>query len=386
MQITKLKLKNWRNFKSVDVELQPRQFIVGPNASGKSNLLDSFRFLHDIARKKGGGLQAAVEKRGGISKIRCLSAWRDPEIVVGVSISEVANGSVEWRYEIGIRQEDRGYREPYLSYERVWKDGEMCLNRPEREDKEDRERLKQTFLEQVNNNREFREIGDYFNKIAYMHMVPQLLRHSAEIQGNVMEDDPFGQGFLENVAITPKKTRDARLRKVSAVIKVAVPELADIQFVSDEKNGKPHLSATYKHWRSKGAKQQEDQFSDGTLRLMGLVWSLLQQNSLLLLEEPELSLHDGVVQWLAAFLYQAQRERKRQVLISTHSSSLLSDKGIGGEEVLMLLPAKDGTEVHIASNVRDVKALLEIDVSAGEVVIARTTPKSAKDFPLLEIF
>ena len=33
MLISNLRLKNWRNFRDVDVALQPRQFIVGPNAS-----------------------------------------------------------------------------------------------------------------------------------------------------------------------------------------------------------------------------------------------------------------------------------------------------------------------------------------------------------------
>ena len=41
-------LENWRNFTQVQVDLQRRVFLVGPNASGKSNLLDVFRFLHDL--------------------------------------------------------------------------------------------------------------------------------------------------------------------------------------------------------------------------------------------------------------------------------------------------------------------------------------------------
>ena len=59
MFISRLKLKNWKNFKDVDIPLTDRVFVVGPNASGKSNLLDVFRFLRDIA-KPGGGLQKAV--------------------------------------------------------------------------------------------------------------------------------------------------------------------------------------------------------------------------------------------------------------------------------------------------------------------------------------
>ena len=44
MLITRLALKNWRNFKAVDVSLRERVFVIGPNASGKSNLLDMLRF------------------------------------------------------------------------------------------------------------------------------------------------------------------------------------------------------------------------------------------------------------------------------------------------------------------------------------------------------
>ena len=83
MIISKLILKNWKNFRKVDVDLVDRVFIVGPNASGKSNLLDVFRFLRDIA-KSGGGIQEAVKARGGVSKIRCLAARTNSDIEIEV--------------------------------------------------------------------------------------------------------------------------------------------------------------------------------------------------------------------------------------------------------------------------------------------------------------
>lgn len=80
MQFTRLKLKNWRNFTRVDLALGERLFITGPNASGKSNLMDAFRFLRDIA-KSGGGLQEAVTLRGGLpnyaaSPHAAIRMWR----------------------------------------------------------------------------------------------------------------------------------------------------------------------------------------------------------------------------------------------------------------------------------------------------------------------
>ena len=67
MYISRVKLYNWKNFRECDVRLSERCFVVGANATGKSNFLDVFRFLRDIV-KEGGGLQAAVNVRGGLKK------------------------------------------------------------------------------------------------------------------------------------------------------------------------------------------------------------------------------------------------------------------------------------------------------------------------------
>ena len=50
MFVSHLKVRNWRNFPIIDVDFQKRLFIIGPNASGKSNFMDIFRFLRDIAK------------------------------------------------------------------------------------------------------------------------------------------------------------------------------------------------------------------------------------------------------------------------------------------------------------------------------------------------
>lgn len=382
MWISNLKLKNWRNFTQVDVDLQKRQFLVGPNASGKSNFLDVFRFLRDVGRQTGGGLQKAIATRGSMKKIRCLSARQDSEISISVSISESENDPIpKWRYEIGIIEEvgPRSQRRPRISFERVWdSNGKQILNRPNKEDKEDEERLQQTYLEQVNNNRQFREIGKYFDKITYMHLVPQLLRHADEIKGNSLEDDPFGQGFLNNMAETDEDIRNSRLETINKIMKYATPRLENISFEHDQNNGKPHITAIYNHWRLHGARQREDQFSDGTLRLIALIWSLLDGDSLLLLEEPELSLHSGIVENLAEFLYRAQQRKNRQILISTHSSDLLSNKGIGLEEILLLTPTRDeDTKVLVASQEKNIMSLLRnTDISPAEAVIPSTNPSN----------
>ena len=103
LRFTRLRLENWRNFARVDVELAPRVFLVGPNASGKSNLLDVFRFLHDLA-SIGGGFQAAVRKRRGVRQLRCLAARRNPEIAIQVTIGN-ENAGRTWEYELRFTQD-----------------------------------------------------------------------------------------------------------------------------------------------------------------------------------------------------------------------------------------------------------------------------------------
>ncbi len=384
MIINRLVAKNWRNFRQIDVPLRERQFIIGPNASGKSNLLDIFRFLRDIVKVDGGGFQKAVKVRGGVSKIRCLAARRDPVVSVEIHISDSADGAVQWRYALGFTQEPRGHRRSYLKYEQVWKEDKMILERPNKEDENDMDRLTQTFLEQINVNAEYREIASFLRNVTYLHLVPQLLRFADSFQGKILEEDPFGQGFLERVASVTERTRRSRLKKIEDALKIAVPQFEQLEFSRDENTGRPHLRALYSHWRSSGIWQQEDQFSDGTLRLVGLMWSLLENDSVLLMEEPELSLNNGIVSELAPLISRMQRGKRNQVFVSTHSDVLLKEPGIDSREVLLLMPAKEGTDVLPSSNLSAITTLLENGFTIGEVVIPHTKPENAEQLSLLE--
>jgi predicted ATPase len=202
--------------------------------------------------------------------------------------------------------------------------------------------------------------------------------------GYRLESDPFGQGFLERVASTPKRTRDARLRKIEVALQACVPNMSNLQYEQDEK-GKPHLQALYKHWRPDAGVQREEQFSDGTLRLLGIMWSLLDGDDLLLLEEPELSLNEEVVRRIPELIWRMQRHAKhrRQVFLSTHSEALLSDKGIDPREVLRLEPGDNGTQAHGASD-KDLK-LIAAGYTVAEVMLPKVKPANLDQLFLFEL-
>lgn len=384
MIVTHLRLKNWRNFRDVDASLGERTYLLGANASGKSNLLDVFRFLHDVSKPQGGGLQKAILDRGGIQKVRCLHARRDTEVRIEVHLSESRYGSTpDWRYILGFKPEGKGAQRTLISCEQVWRKGESLLDRPDQADKDDPIRLTQTAIEQIQANAQFRDVADFFGGIAYLHLVPQLLKYGDQIGGKYLEDDPFGQGLLERISKTPKKTRDSRLKRIEKALALAVPQFKELRFTQDRVTGRPHLEAMYSHYRPNAGWQSEEQFSDGTLRLLGLLWALIDGDSLLLLEEPELSLNDAIVKEIPGLLDRVQREAKRryrQVLISTHSEALLSNPGIDGRGVLLLEPNAEGTKVRAIN--ADETVALRSGLSIAEVVLPKARPKGIEQLSL----
>ncbi len=376
MYISKIHLRNWRNFREIEASLRPRVFVLGPNAVGKSNLFDAIRFLRDVA-SPGGGLNTAIASRGGVSLVRCLYARQYSDIGFTVAVSE-DNGGLQWEYKLAIGQDNN--RHPIVKSEIVTDaDQTVVLERPNDDDKKDRDRLTQTALEQVSENKNFRPIADFFQSVSYQHLIPQVVRDPRGFSAHAVTNDPFGRDFLLRVWNTPRKIRDARLKNITKALRAAIPQLESLEADMDNQ-GVPHLVGSFENWRPKAAKQNEAHFSDGTLRLLGLLWSAFEGSGPLLLEEPELSLHPEIVRRLPAMFSAAARVRKvrRQVFISTYSREMLDDKGIASDEVLVLTSVKEETVLSPLEKAD--RVLLEEGMTVAEVLLPKTEPLSSGQF------
>ncbi len=366
MIISQIGLKNWRNLREVDVTLGRNIFLVGPTASGKSNFLDAIRFLKDLASVNGGGLSRAVRERGGISGIRCFSSGGDSHIEIKVELSGESRKYPHWRYELGFTQEPRGYRYPRVAFERVWREDKLVIERPDVQDRKDRARLYQTYLEQTFANQPFRDMARFFNSILYFHLVPQVLRHPEYFTGPPMVDEPYGRDFLARIEELPERMRKKRLKQIEEALRSVVPFFEHLFEVKD-RHGRLHIEAEFQNWRPNAGRQREERFSDGMLRLIGLFWALLGSEPLLLLEEPELSLPSAVIRQIPRLMRQTLKHnrKKRQIILSTHSVELLSDDQIEGNELLFFKPGKEGIRVVKAYDLKLIKKSLESG-SSGE--------------------
>ena len=374
MRFSRIELRNWRNFRSIRVDLGDRAFLIGPNAAGKSNFLDAFRFLREVATE---GLEKAVQIRGGVSGVRCLSARQYSSVDIEV---EIEDDTSTWTYRLVFNQDN--VSRPVVKEERVTRNGAEVMSRLLADDKSDPELSRYTSLQQPVANQKFRALAEFFRTISYQHLLPQVVRDPKGFSPVPVTDDPFGRDFLLRVWRTSPKSRDARLNKILQALRVAVPQLSGLRVEMDD-SGAPHLVGAYEHWRPHAASQNEHEFSDGTLRLLGLLWVMFEGQGPLLLEEPEISLHPEVVRYIPAMFERIQRTRKtrRQVLISTHSEDLLSDKGIGAAEVVRLEPGKNGTLVRLATE--DEVSAVEGGLSVADVILPKSAPRGADQLPLV---
>jgi predicted ATPase len=362
----------------VDVKLEERAFLVGPNASGKSNFLAALQFLRDVA-KPTGGLSAAVSSHGGFRSIRCLHARKpsDVEFAVEVGTKEEPR---RWRYALTLNM-GPGKRPVTARSERVWHHDAPVLSNEE-PDGADPLVYSQTRLEQVSQNQQFRELVEFLASIRYLHVVPQIVRDARRHLST--GDDPHGGDLLRRIKEMPKKTREPRLRRISEALRVAVPQMTALKLV-DDVNGQPHLEASFEHWRKNSARQTEEQFSDGTLRFIGFLWSLTERGGPLLLEEPELSLNDKIVEMLPAVMRRAQRLSGRQVIATTHSYAMLAAEGVGLRDVHVISVGGNGSELKTLADDAEASVRVLAGATIAEAVQPLTAPRTAHELPQLDL-
>jgi predicted ATPase len=376
VRFSHLKLANWRNFREVSFPIGARLFVVGPNASGKTNLLDAFRFLRDVARARG-GLGAALVARGGIAHLRSLHARHDSRLEVEVRLSI---DGVEWGYLLGLTGTTKV---PFrIAQEQVTKAGKVLLLRPTAHDLEDPNLLEQTHLEQVTQNGRFRELVSALASTTFIHVVPQVAR-AGELRANdlAVRDAP-GSDFIEQLANLSDKRQKGALGRLGSLLKVAVPQFERLRITREKRSGVPHLEAKFSHWRPQGSWQNERELSDGTVRLIGLLWAILEGESPLVLEEPELSLHAAVVEQLPRLLARAAVRTERQVLLSTHAGSMLNDAGIDPSEIVELTPTREATRATVGSEEPALVDVANAGLQLGELLLARTRPEAIEQLAL----
>lgn len=284
--ITRLHLQNWKSFKDSVVYIDPLTFLIGTNASGKSNVLDAFLFLHLLM--KGNTLEDAAESiRGGEEWIiRKGQKWTRLTVTI-------EKDGQNYDYAVEIMKDKVGLK--FIENDIYSQDVIAVV----------RDALKSVFV--LNPN-------------------PQAMRNYSKLSKELRMD----AGNIAGVLAALKPEEKTRLEEKLTQYVKPLPE-RDINKITAVTVG---LAATdamlycYEDWNPNQAVDAKG-MSDGTLRFIAIIVSLLtlKEGSLLIIEEVDNGLHPSRAKELVKVLREISVERHIDVLCTTHNPVLMDELG-----------------------------------------------------------
>lgn len=332
--IKSLRVKNFLSLRNVDLDLNTRNVLVGPNMSGKSNVIDCLKFLSQLAST---GLRDALfVKRGGHREVIWKGA-EDPVISLGVTM-DLKDGDSPPRifdYDVSITGsmvDDR----VTVSSEKLTVSGDghkrLLLSMSNTGGQADygeglkgaRVQADQIGLEAYSiPGSDIALVRSAIKSFRFYHLIPQLMRG-----GN----PPTPQLFLDELGtnfaswMMTLQTFPDEFRKIKLVASEVLPGLADLLI-------QPTQAATISiSVREKGLRRPVSilRMSDGELAFLGLLSVILAPVELgalvYCIEEPESHLHPRLLETLVEVLDQRQQElgsRASQIVATTHSPHLV---------------------------------------------------------------
>lgn len=360
MKLLKLTAKNYRSLKDVSIEFGELNFFIGPNASGKSTILDALRFLHEGVRSR--DFRSAVFSRGGFLNL----AWKGEyasEIELVVEF-EGENARFEWavrltREPVDFRVTEIVKRFPpsappqeLLKAEKgegEWWSGEKKAGVILKQDPTT------CALAAAAADASFpgRELAGFVANWGFFDPSPFLLRRDWLGGSDPPRFDAYGRNLAERLYALKESSPKALERIVTATRdvvglpnKIEPKESEDrFYFVQEE----PGLKFTV---HQMGA-------SSGTLRMLALMTTLYGDTEINLVgvEEPENYIHPAALSSFVLHLLDALD--RVQFIVTTHSPLLLDFLDDPEAVIVVNRNAQGGTEVTKEGNVDKVRKALE---------------------------
>lgn len=348
--LTTLAIANYRSINELVMPLGPLNVITGANGSGKSNLYKALRLLAETGR---GGVINALAAEGGLDS----TFWAGPEHITRRMLSgEVAvEGGPRQevkRLKMGFAGDDFGYAislglppptrskfalDPQIKHEALWA-GPVCrpasllVQRKAAMVKARDGRQWQVLHQHLS------EFDSLFDQVGSLHGSPEVLHLRERIRSWRFYDhfrtDPDAPARQSRLGTrTPVLHHDGR--DLAAALQT-IDEIGDLQALNeavsdafpgaqvkvDAEAGGLFSLRFYQPGLLRPLSAAE--LSDGTLRYLLLVAALLTPRppSMMVLNEPETSLHPDLLPALARLIVRASRDC--QVWVVSHAPRLVA--------------------------------------------------------------
>ena len=368
-----------------ELELQPLNVIIGPNASGKSNLIDALSLLtaapRDILKpiRLGGGTREWLWKgseSASPATIEVITENPKPErmpIRYRLTFQESSQRFELIDEVIEAEQPTAGHTEPYIYYR--FQSGRPVLNIQETTEEIERLQKRSLQREEVNfetsilsqrrdpdSYPELTYLGDCFKEIRFYRewdlskggpiRSPQATDHIQEF----LLETASNLGLVLNHLFTRPPIKQKIITHIQSfypLVQDIVPSLRDgtVQIQFHEKGLDYPISST--------------RLSDGTLRFLCLLTVLCNPDAspIICIEEPEVGLHPDIISEVADLLIEASE--RSQIIVTTHSDILI-DALTDIPESVIICDKQDSTTMLRRLSKEKLESWLE-DYRLGEI-------------------
>ena len=375
--LTRIRVQNYRALADVELNVGPINLVFGPNGAGKSTLLDSLYFFRDCAIR---GVEVASSERDHGIGILWDGAVDDQRIEV-----ELDDGSVSYRLSFVLAA---GRIDPFP--------GEQLLSstRPtaliDRTPGSDKANLFHTNIGQavgiglrepeklslglfLDFNRGDEDAGHINHLLHFVRSYHSRSFNFWKLKKTGSESSPqtrlWDSGInawsvLRN--LQDKRNVDKRYNTIMGYMAEAFPAFDDIVL---EQTGPSSVYASFLEKRRRSAILASGA-SDGYLQLLLLLTALFSegpQESVLLFDEPETSLHPWAMAIFARAVKLATEEWNKQVFLATHSPVLISQ--FEPEDILVAGVDDGRARFDRLSEIDEVRDLLE-DYAPGSLYMS----------------
>ena len=367
--IKKLTVKNYKSLKDITISFQPLTILAGPNASGKTNILDALSFVCDLVH----GGKDPLESRG--KDFRFL-VWggNTEKVCITIIGTYVIGEGVEEEFEYSVEMK-HGYQRGHFSIEKehclVSSKQEILLERsepnkfylltPEKQKQEGEiNNNVSALLNAPTNNPKLTAIKLALTDCVFYDFIPWKMKQWQDIEKQYRLD-----AAGENIATllhSIQRAESQLYQNILERLKAAIPRVEYIE--TDFTEEKP--TKTYVQLREKGISQPIKSFSisEGTFRILGILLALFAPNpaSLVTIEGPETNVHPQLFPNIADYLKIASK--KRQIIVTTHSPHFI--KHFYPENLFIVEMKNGSTRCRPVAGKRGLKEALKV-LDLGEL-------------------